>query len=288
VIDYYLAHDAKHPVTIEILDSSGTLVRRVSSTDPPPFSEEQLERELIPVRWLRQPKPPATSAGMHRWIWDLHYAAPRSVKRGFPISAVPGDTPQEPAGPPANPGNYRVRLRIGAHQWEAPLAVTADPRIKITAEDFAAQFDLAHRLSAALDASSGALLAARSIRAQLKDLTGHAQGDVAAQIKSLDQHIGALIESADDGGAPHRGLERLNDDVATLYMQVTAVDAAPTMVQVTATQLALAEWQGLDVRWRRVLNDEAASLNRQLAKVPLPRLRPDLEPPRDLDFADED
>jgi hypothetical protein len=71
-------------------------------------------------------------------------------------------------------------------------------------------------------------------------------------------------------------------------MQVTAVDAAPTMVQVTATQLALAEWQGLDVRWRRVLNDEAASLNRQLAKVPLPRLRPDLEPPRDLDFADED
>jgi photosystem II stability/assembly factor-like uncharacterized protein len=288
VIDYYLAHDAKHPVTIEILDSSGTVVRRVSSTDPPPFSEEQLERELIPVRWLRQSPPPATGAGMHRWIWDLHYTAPRSVKLGFPISAVPGDTPQEPAGPPANPGNYRVRLRIGAHQWEAPLAVTADPRVKITAEEFTAQFDLARRLAAALDDSTGALLEARSIRAQLKDLTGHAAQGLAAQIQSLDTHIGALIEPADDGGAPHRGLERLNDDVATLYAQVTGVDAAPTPVQAADTQRALDEWQGLDVRWRQLVDDEAASLNRVLEKSSLPRLRPELEPPRDLDFADQD
>jgi len=288
VIDYYLSHDSKHPVTIEILDSTGALVRRVSSADPPPFSQEQLERELIPVRWIRQVPPPATSAGMHRWIWDLHYAAPRSVKRGFPISAVPGDTPQEPAGPVANPGSYRVRLHIGAHQWEAPLEVTADPRIKITPQDFRAQFDLARSLAAALDGSTGALLEARSIRAQLKELTGHAAERLSAQIQSLDQHIGALIESADDGGAPRRGLESLNDDLATLYTQVTGVDASPTVAQVTDTELALKEWQALEVRWQRLLDDETASLNRALAKVPLPRLRPDLEPPRDLDFADED
>jgi hypothetical protein len=288
VIDYYLAHDARHPLTIEILDSSGALVRRVSSTDPPPFSREQLERELIPVYWIGRAPPPAASAGMHRWVWDLHYAAPRSVKRGFPISAVPGDTPQEPAGPPANPGNYRVRLRIGAQQWEAVLAVTPDPRISITAEDFSAQFGLARRLAAALDASTGALLEARSMRAQLKDLTGQGTGSLAGQIQSLDQHIGALIGSADDGDAPHRGLETLNGDFATLYTQVTGVDAAPTAVQVAETDRALAEWQALEDRWQHLRDDEVVGLNRVLVKVPLPRLRPDLEPPRDLDFADED
>jgi photosystem II stability/assembly factor-like uncharacterized protein len=288
VIDYYLVRDASHPVTIEILDSSGALVKRVSSTDPAPFTQEQIDRELIPAYWIRMTEPPATSAGMHRWIWDLHYAAPRSVKRGFPISAVPGDTPQEPAGPPANPGNYRVRLSIGTHQWEVSLAVAADPRIKIVAEDFSAQFGLAQRLAAALDGSTGAVLEARSIRAQLKELTARASGSLAERIRSLDLQIAALVESADDSAAPRRGLERLNDDFASLYAQVTGVDAAPTTVQAVETDLAIKEWQGLEAGWQQLRDDAVVALNRDLVKVRLPRVRSNLEPPRDLDFADED
>jgi photosystem II stability/assembly factor-like uncharacterized protein len=288
VIDYYLARDAKHPVTIEILDSSGALVRRVSSTDPPQFSKEQLDRELIPQYWIRQTPPPATSAGMHRWIWDLHYAAPRTVKRGFPISAVPGDTPEEPAGPPANPGNYRVRLHVGEHQWEAALAVTADPRVRITLQDFSAQFDLARRLAAALDGSTGALLEARSIRAQIKELTARGSGSLAGQIQSLDRHIGALMESADEGAAPRRGLESMNDGFGTLYAQVTGADAAPTAAQIAATGVALKDWEALEVRWRHLLDDEVAGTNRDLGKASLPRLRLDTDPPRDLEFADEE
>jgi len=288
VIDYFLAHDAKQPVTIEILDASGALVRRVSSADPPQFTREQIERELIPEYWIQQAQPPAASAGMHRWIWDLHYAPPRTVKRGFPISAVPNDTPQEPDGPPANPGTYRVRLRIGARTSEAALAVTADPRIKITAADFSAQFDLASRLAAALDGSTAALLEARSIRAQLKDLTSRGVGSLAAQIQSLDLHTSALIEPPKDGGASHRGLESLNGDIATLYAQVTAADAAPTTVQASQSDLLFKEWQAVQATWQGLLNDELAGLNRGLGKVSLPNLRTDLEPPRDLDFANDE
>jgi photosystem II stability/assembly factor-like uncharacterized protein len=288
VIDYYLGRDASHPVTIEILDSSGALVRRVSSTDPATFTQEQIDRELIPAYWIRMTQPPATSAGMHRWIWDLHYAAPRSVKRGFPISAVPGDTPQEPAGPPASPGNYRVRLRIGTHQWEASLAVAADSRIKIVPEDFLSQFGLAQRLAGALDGSTGAVLEARSIRAQLKDLTARGSGSLAERIRSLDLHIAALLESADESAAPRRGLERLNGDFATLYAQVIGVDAAPTTVQALETDRAIKEWRGLEAGWQRLRDDEVVGLNRDLGKVRLPLLRSDLEPPRNRDFADED
>jgi photosystem II stability/assembly factor-like uncharacterized protein len=288
VIDYYLAHDTTHPLTIEILDSGGALVRRVSSTDPAPFTPEQIERELIPAYWIRLTQPPATSAGMHRWVWDLHYAAPRSVQRGFPISAVPGDTPREPAGPPANVGNYRVRLRIGAHQWETALAVSADPRIKIGPADFTAQFELARRLAAALDASTGAVLEARSTLAQLKDLTAHAGGDLAGRLRSLDLHIAALLAPDEQGAAAHRGLEHLNRDVATLYAAVTRVDAAPTTAQVTETELAFKEWRELEAGWQHLRDEEVTALNRDLSKVRLPRLRPELEPPRNLDFADEE
>ena len=288
VIDYYLAHNSTQSATIEILDSSGALVRRVSSTDPAPFTQAQLDRELIPAYWIQMTQPLATSAGMHRWIWDLHYAPPRSAKRGFPISAVPGETSQEPAGPAANTGNYRVRLRIGAHQWEESLVVAADPRVKLGPEGFSAQFDLARRLAGALDGSTGALLEARSIRAQLKDLTARASENVSTHIRLLDVHIAALLEPADASAARKRGLEHLNGDFATLYTLVTGGDAAPTAVQVTETELALKEWSEIAADWQRLRDDEVAALNRELDKVRLPRLREGLEPPRDLDFADEE
>jgi len=288
MIDYYLAHDASQPVTIEILDSGGALVRRVSSTDPPPFTQAELARELIPAYWIRMRQAPSTNAGMHRWIWDLHYAPPRSERRGFPISAVPGDTPMEPAGPPANPGSYRVRLSIGAHQWEVPLMVAPDPRVKIGPADYLAQFELAQRLAGGLDGSTGALLEARSIRAQLKSLAGRGSGNLSDKIQALDHHIGALLEPADDSGAPQRGLQSLNGDFATLYSQVTGADAAPTTVQVDETDRALKEWQGLKDRWQHLRDEEMAGLNQELAKASLPKLSPELAPPQDLEFADEE
>ncbi|MHB8478038.1 MAG: WD40/YVTN/BNR-like repeat-containing protein [Steroidobacteraceae bacterium] len=286
VIDYYLARDASRTLTIEILDSSGTVVRRASSADPPPFTPARLERELIPAYWIRMTPPLSASAGMHRWVWDLHYAPPRSAKHTFPISAVPGDTPQEPLGPPANPGTYRVRLSVGPHQWEQPLSVSADPRVKLAPEDFSAQFDLARRLAAALDGSTGALLEARSIRAQLTDLSARADAGLAQRIRSLDPHIAALLESADDGVAPRRGLERLNGDFLSLYTQVTDADAAPTAAQVSDSELALKDWNRLETGWRSLRDGEAGELDRELLKARLPRLRFDVEPPRNPEFAD--
>jgi photosystem II stability/assembly factor-like uncharacterized protein len=293
VIDYYLAHDANQPVSIEILDSSGAVAARVSSTDPAAFTADQLERELIPAYWIRMNQPLATGAGMHRWVWDLHYEAPRSMQRGFPISAVPGDTPQEPAGPAANPGSYRVRLQVGKQQRETGLVVAADPRVTTPAADLSAQFALARRLAAGLDGSTGALREAQSLRAQLAALTPPPA--LAGPVKTLDEHIARIVEgatagataAAGSGGAPKRGLEKLNGDLATLYGLVTAVDAAPTGVQITESGRALEDWQGLESMWHS-LRDEVTALNRELGRAKMTRLRAELAPPRDLDFADED
>ncbi len=153
VIDYYLPQAAKGAVAIEVLDSNGAVVRRASSTDPVGFSATEREKELIPQYWIRQPKALATTAGMHRFVWDLHGTTPRAVRRSFPISAVPSDTPQEPLGPPVVPGVYRVRLEMGSRKWEQPLTVLPDPRVSIDRQEYAAQFALAKGLAEALDAS---------------------------------------------------------------------------------------------------------------------------------------
>jgi hypothetical protein len=296
VIDYFLDKDAVRPVIIEVRDAGGAVVTRVSSADTPQSSPAPLERELIPQYWIRKLVPPPSTAGMHRWVWDLHYTAPRSLQRGFPISAVPHDTPQEPAGPVAAPGNYQVRLQIGAHQWQVPLTVLPDPRVKLSTRDYDAELTTAHELAAALDESSAALLECKSLRAQIEKLKPKLGGQLSGQVDMLDARLGELVEppenkQPEDGSkavSSRRGLERLNGDVATLYGQINDVDAPPTAVQIEETARAKADWHVLDQTWRQLREVEVPQFNRTLAKARLPRLVPDSAPPRDLNFADED
>jgi hypothetical protein len=110
IIDYFLACAPSGPVTLEVLDAQGKLVRRYSSADPPERTEADLEKELIPHYWLREAKTLSAEPGMHRWTWDLRYAAPASTTHEYPSSAVPHDTPRYPLGPLVLPGQYTVRL----------------------------------------------------------------------------------------------------------------------------------------------------------------------------------
>jgi photosystem II stability/assembly factor-like uncharacterized protein len=284
IVDYYLNKDVKAPLSIEIVDSAGKVVRKVLSSDSPEYSAEQMQRELIPQYWIKKTPAPSARAGMHRWIWDLHYSAPRTVRRGFPISAVPHETPSEPMGPAAVPGTYQVRLRIGSHEWHAPLLIEPDPRVAITSEDYAVQFADATRLAAALDSSTHALQQARSLRAQIKEQL-ESPGPFGDRLRTLDSHIATLLKPEDEH-AP-RGLERMNSEAAGLYAQLNAADVAPTAAQASATDRVVSDWQGLEPRWRTV-HTELEALNASLAKSKREKLKPEEAEPRDLNFADEE
>jgi hypothetical protein len=251
---------------------------------------------LIPQYWIRQPKALATTAGMHRFVWDLHGTTPRAVRRSFPISAVAGDTPQEPQGPPVVPGLYHVRLEIGGHQWEQPLSVLPDPRVSLGEQDYAAQFALAKGLAEALDASSAKAQEVKSLRAQIKALHAPQAAAVAAQAKALDEHLESLMEQganveqgaeAAPGGA-HRGLERVNGDILSLYTQLLEADAAPTRTQQSAAESLFKEWQSLAAASAKIWRDDLAPLNRALTRAKLPVLRSDAAAPEEGESNDEE
>jgi hypothetical protein len=290
VIDYYLPQAAKGPVAIEILDSNGAVLRRVSSTDAVGPSAAEREKELIPQYWIRQAKALVTTAGMHRFVWDLHCTTPRAVRRSYPISAVPHDTPQEPLGPRVVPGAYRVRLDIGGHKWEQPLTVMADPRVNIAAQDYAAQFALGRGLAEALDASTAKSQEVKALRAQIKALHAPQAPAVAQQAKELDEHFETLMEQGVNvpPGAPHRGLERVNGDILSLYTQVLEADAAPTRAQQSAAESLFKEWQALAVASAKIWADELAPLNQALTRAKLPVLRSDAAAPEEGESNDEE
>ena len=112
ILDYYLAANAQGPVTLEILDSNGELVRRYASTDKPPSMEKLAAEYPIPMYWVRPTQILSAEAGMHRFVWDVHYAPPKALEREFPISAILHNTPLVPLGAWALPGSYTVRLTV--------------------------------------------------------------------------------------------------------------------------------------------------------------------------------
>jgi hypothetical protein len=290
VIDYYLPQAAKGAVAIEVLDSNGAVLRRVSSTDSIGFSAAEREKELIPQYWIRQPKALTTTAGMNRFVWDLHGATPRAVRRGFPISAVLNDTPQEPLGPTVVPGMYRVRLEIGGHKWEQPLTVMPDPRVSIGQQEYAAQFALAKGLAEALDASTGKAQEIKALRAQLKKLGGAQGAAIGERAKELDEHFESLMEQGANAqpGAAHRGLERVNGEILSLYTQVLEADAAPTRAQQSAADSLFQEWQSLAAASAKIWQDDLAPLNQALTRAKLPVLRSDAAAPEEGESNDEE
>jgi hypothetical protein len=274
-------------------------VRRYRSDDTPEPGADKLARELIPSYWIKPPAVLPAAPGLHRWVWDLHYTAPVAVTRGYPISAVPRATPQVPEGPLALPGTYRVRLTVDGRQFEEPLQLEQDPRVKVPADQLAEQHELAMRLARLLTASSQTVLGAQSEQAQLKALGpgGAAADAIQAYDARLSQLLGSAerpaAESAKPEGAqpvqppPPPNLKDVQEHIAGLYGELARGDGAPTAAQRSAADTAEHELGGLLDNWQQ-LQTALPELNQRLKAAKLAPVRSDLAPPRDLNVADED
>jgi hypothetical protein len=241
---------------------------------------------------------------MHRWVWDLHYPAPVSATRGYPISGVPHATPRQPQGPLAIPGDYRVRLTFDGKRLEAPLTLKPDPRVTASAEALAQQLRLASRLSDLLTQSSQTFLTAQSEEAQLKSLApGAAVADAAQAYQArLALLTGAAEPAAGQAkppppaagagttaqpAAPQSNLKEVQEQIAGLYAELMRGDAAPTAAQLGATDIVQATLGGLVNEWKK-LQADLPDLNKRLRAAQLAPIRTDLPPPRDANLADEE
>src|SRR2546423_4058162 len=131
------------PVTLEIKDAKGNVVRKYSSSDPVPTPDPKLK---IPRYWVKQPQPLSAEPGLHRFYWDLHVEPLKEVEPEYPMTAVFQKTAPEPTGPWVLPGEYSVVLTAGGKTFTQPMTVKMDPRIKVTPADLAKQFDLSKAL----------------------------------------------------------------------------------------------------------------------------------------------
>jgi hypothetical protein len=118
-------------------------VRHYSSADQPVTPENDL---TYPTYWIRPPQIPPAAAGMHRFVWDLRYTPPDALRHDYPMTAIHHDTPREPRGAIAMPGEYTVKLTVDGKSFTQPLTLKMDPRVKTPPAGLKQQFDLAMKV----------------------------------------------------------------------------------------------------------------------------------------------
>ena len=272
IIDYHLAQAASGPVTLEILDSAGKLVRRYASTDKPALTEKQ--KVSIPLYWIPIPKILSPEAGMHRWVWDLRYTPPKSEHYSYPISAIPHDTPRLPQGPLVLPGQYTVRLTAEGRSYSAPLTVKMDPRVKTPRAGLAQAFRMEMRLYALMNHSYAAIAEARALKEDLGKLSKEVSSPLAKPVAALHKKVGGLLKGTEGSNAGSEiTIERVSGDAAALYGQLGSADATPTASQVAAIGQVEQEASAVMNRWDAIKNSDLPALNRQLQAGKMPELR---------------
>ncbi len=274
IIDYYLGPNASGAVTLEILDAQGKVVRRYSSTDKPPLTQEDLARQLIPPYWVRMPRILPAEPGMHRWVWDLHYATPDSPRYDYPISAVPHDTPRNPRGPRALPGTYTVRLAASGHSYSQTFSVKMDPRVKTPALGLAQMFQMQSRLARMMTENTRTLAEAHSASEQLQALSSRVSGAAAEAVSAAQKHVSALLGGAGPrGGSSAATMSGAAAQIGGLYGEIDRADATPTPTQ--ASDLAALEKAFLATlaKWTEFKTRDLPALNRQLRLAGLPEIQ---------------
>ncbi len=267
LVSYYLARAASTPVTLEILDASGAVVRRFSSDSA---DARRAKLDTIP-----------SGAGMHRIVWDLTYPGPNTpdslVAWGYAGGVI------------APPGAYQARLTAEGAVRTQPLEVRPDPRLAdVTQDDFEAQFALAVQVRDTLDRIYDAIRAIRGVREQAAAIARRVEGApygvrVRAAADSLATALTAveteLTQTRNQSNQdPLRFPPKLDGQFLGLYEYVTGPDnyrfggaeGRPTPGADARLRDLLERWAGPRERFRALLETDVLAFNALLAQLSVP------------------
>ena len=275
LIDYYLAHDARGEVRLEILDAAGKIVRTYSSKEPvmdPDPGKDMAAYDAVcqktptaaycglPLYWPAPQFIVSPKAGMHRFSWDLKFD-PVSAADLIPAGdeeatgAVPGHTYPNYNVPWVPPGTYTVRLTADGASRSQPITVRLDPRVRIAPEALTQLNTLSTALYWEAVAAHRAFNEARELAKTLENRTGPAADALKADLESLapsglQRNVRLLRRRS--GAAATPTLEAASNALQAAAMAMQAAEVAPTTVQISAAATARAQARQAMTQWAAV------------------------------------
>ncbi len=221
LIDYYLPAAANGEVKLEFLNTQGKVIRTYSSKDPvrspdpgtDPVAYNKLCQQTptapdcsLPLYWPAPQQVLKTTAGMHRFSWDMHYDPIGGGGGGRGGGGAGGAVPHR-TYPGVNsawvaPGAYTVRLTVNGQSQSQPITIKMDPRVKITPE-VQQIFTLTTQMENNARNAASAYKEARALADKLKAKPQSAAND--ALIKQVEAMAPAETSVGGGGGRGGRG-----------------------------------------------------------------------------------
>jgi photosystem II stability/assembly factor-like uncharacterized protein len=281
IINYYLK-SAPQNISLEIRDARGNVVRRFSDKAEP----RDPRPKNVPEWWFEPSTALTTKAGLNRFVWNLQWPHPDALTFGFrgnpldyieytlPDHAVVGNTPvNQPPGPFVIPGVYEVVLTVDGKTFRQPLVVTMDPRVKTSASDLQAQFELALAIDSWMNVTFGSYNDLSSLGAAITDRQKTL--GAGSEMKQANDALNALkaeLPKISEGTADAPGLGAINRDLARYVQMIQSGDNRPARsASDSATLLCRALADDLQ-RWRQINEARVPEINRMLGgkTSPLP------------------
>ncbi len=267
VIDYYLKEKAAGPVSLDISDAAGHLIRQYSSNE----TLYAIPDVNIPLYWVRPQQILSAQAGPHRMLWDLHYQ-PLNVPAAYPIGAVVGHTAPVASSPWVMPGVYTIRLTINGNTYTQSLTIRMDPRVKTPLPALQQQHDLAVLAYKGRDSAMLGYGQVHALRAGIALLLPRSSSPVTAALQELDGKLAALEGAARRGGgrgaavpaSTLKAFSQLQGDFASIFTILEEADLAPTTQAVSALQATQQAARKTSAVWTGLQQKEIPALNAQL------------------------
>jgi photosystem II stability/assembly factor-like uncharacterized protein len=261
ILDYFLPA-ARGPVTLEIVDGKGQVVRSFRSDVTP---ERPEANQYFPDAWLQPPTALPARPGHNRFVWNLRGPRPRALEYEYSIAAVPGaDTPELPQGLFALPGTYQVRLTADGKTLTQPLKVAMDPRVKTPAADLTAQHEMYAAVADALARVTDAQVQAEEIANRLKTLDGELAGRAdAGPLRQTAQRAAAAVEPLRTGTGED-SLAAVADVLGPLATDLEGADRAPSGPQREVFDIYRKRLETALAKWQALRNGEIRDLDRQV------------------------
>ena len=259
------------PITLEILDQKGQVVRKYPPKTQP--GEEAGDDEGFGFRPPDRGLP--TEAGLNRFVWDLRYEGATRVPRS-PLWA--GNTD----GPEALPGKYQVRLTVNGKQFTEPLEIVPDPRLKVTQQELEKQFDLLIRIRDRVTQAHETINQIRDIRTQITALNkrlenqpqARAIGDAGKRLdKKMTEVEEVLIQTKARSGQDVLNYPiRLNNYLVALGGVVESADSAPTQASYEIFNMLSKQLDEQLAKWKQILSTDVPAYNDAVRKQEVPAI----------------
>ena len=256
-------------ITLEILDSSGKVIRKYPKKEEPGSEEEEFFRPA-------EPKELPADAGLNRFIWDLKYEGAVKVPKA-PLWGGSTD------GPEALPGNYQVRLTVLGQSYTAPLEIVPDPRLNVSQADLQKRFDLLMKIRDQVTATDTTIIEIRGLREQIDTLNKRLGDDpkqkpVVDAGKALDKKMTEIEEvliqtKAKSGQDVLNFPVRLNNDLVALGGVVGSADTAPTQQSYEVYDLLSQRLSEQLAKWNQIVSTDVPAYNNLVKQQDVPAIK---------------